>query len=122
MTERLWDFVPAATDCRDGFEAAWGELVGASVAAIHGPVEQVDLVGIELQEQDDDFTAKLVDLSQEWKQCRRRPSWISSLFEGFTVSLTLSPSDIAEAFVFVVSLFLSYKKDNKSHFLGCLPR
>lgn len=64
ITERLWD-LPAATDCSNGFEAAWGKLVGACVAAIHSPVEKVDLVGIELQEQDDYFTAKLVDLSQE---------------------------------------------------------
>lgn len=62
------DFVPAATDCSDGFEAARGELVGAGVAAIHRPVEEVDLVGVELQEQDDDFTAKLMDLSQEQEQ------------------------------------------------------
>ena len=39
--------------------------MGARVAAIHGPVEEVDLVGVELQEQDDDFTAKLMDLSRE---------------------------------------------------------
>lgn len=32
-------FIPAATDCGDGFEAAWGELGGACVAAIHSPVE-----------------------------------------------------------------------------------
>lgn len=70
------DFVPAATDGSDGFEAAWGKLVGACVAAIHSPVEKVDLVGIELQEQDDYFTAKLVDLSQDINT----DSWITLLF------------------------------------------
>lgn len=64
MKEVLWCFPPAATDGGDGFEAAWGELAGARVAAIHSPVEEVDLVGIELKEQDDDFAAKLVDLRQ----------------------------------------------------------
>lgn len=61
----VWDFVPAAADCSNGFEAAWGELAGACVAAVHSPVEEIDLVGIEFQEQDDDFTAKLMDLKQE---------------------------------------------------------
>lgn len=65
MKEALRDFAPAATDCSDGFEAAGGELVGACVAAIHSPVEQVHLIGIELQEQDDHFIAKLVDLIRD---------------------------------------------------------
>lgn len=59
-----WCSPPAATDGGDGFEAARGELVGACVAAIHGPVEEVDLLGIELKEQDDDFAAQLMDLQQ----------------------------------------------------------
>lgn len=70
MKEALWCFPPAATDGGDGFEAARGELAGACVAAIHGPVEEVDLVGVELQEQDDDFAAQLVDLRQ-WQRQER---------------------------------------------------
>lgn len=65
MTERgLENFVPAAKDGSDGFKATRGELIGACVAAIHRPVEKVDLIGVELQQQDYDFTAKLVNLSQ----------------------------------------------------------
>lgn len=52
----------AAADCCDCLEAARGELFRARVAAIHSPVEKVDLVGVELQEEDDDFTAKLMNL------------------------------------------------------------
>lgn len=71
MKEALSHFLPAATDGGDGFEAARGELAGARVAAIHGPVEEVDLVGVELQEQDDNFAAQLVDLWQ-WRARAQR--------------------------------------------------
>lgn len=52
----------AAAGCRDRLEAARGELFGARVAAIHSPVEEVDLVGVELQEEHDDFAAQLMNL------------------------------------------------------------
>lgn len=58
----LTAFIPAAADCCDCLEAARGELFRACVAAIHSPVEKVDLVSVELQEEDDDFTAKLMNL------------------------------------------------------------
>lgn len=61
----MWEVVPAATDCSNGFKAAWGQLAGARVASVHSPVEEVHLVGIEFQEQDHNFTAKLMDLKQE---------------------------------------------------------
>lgn len=66
MKEALSHSLPAATDGGDGFEAARGKLAGARVAAIHSPVEEVDLVCVQLQEQDDNFAAQLVDL----RQCR----------------------------------------------------
>lgn len=59
------DFAPAAANCSNGFEAARCKLEGACVAAIHSPVEEVDLVSVELQEQDDNFTAQLMDLTQK---------------------------------------------------------
>lgn len=62
----LTAFIPAAADCCDCLEASWGELFRARVAAIHSPVEKVDLVGVELQEEDDDFTAKLMNLYHVW--------------------------------------------------------
>lgn len=58
----LTAFIPAAADCCDCLETARGELFGACVAAIHNPVEKVDLVSVELQEEDDHFTAKLMNL------------------------------------------------------------
>lgn len=58
----LTAFIPAAADCCDCLEAARGELFRTCVATIYGPVEKVDLVGVELQEEDDNFTAKLMNL------------------------------------------------------------
>lgn len=52
----------AAAGCCDCLEAARGELFRARVAAIHSPVEEVDLVGVELQEEHDHFTAELMNL------------------------------------------------------------
>lgn len=60
--ERADSFIPAAADCCDCLEAARGKLFRACVAAVHGPVEKVDLVGVELQEEDHNFTAKLMNL------------------------------------------------------------
>lgn len=58
----LTAFIPGAADCCDCLEAARGELFRTCVAAIYGPVEKVDLVGVEIQEEDDNFTAKLMNL------------------------------------------------------------
>ena len=58
------DTSPVPTHGGDGLEAAGRELVGAIVAAVHRPVEEVHLLGVELQQQDDHLTAQLVDLGE----------------------------------------------------------
>lgn len=55
---------PASTDSGDGFEAARGELVWASVAAIHGPVEQIGLIWIQFQQEHHRLTAQLMNLQK----------------------------------------------------------
>lgn len=65
MEEEFKYFLPAATDSSNGFKAARGKLAGTCVATIHSPVEQIDLVGVQLQEQDDNLAAQLVDLRQQ---------------------------------------------------------
>lgn len=40
---------PVPTDCSNGFKAARGQLVGPGEAAVHSPVEQVDLIWVQLQ-------------------------------------------------------------------------
>lgn len=64
---RPWGPLPASAHRRYGFEAARRELVGARVAPVDGPVEKVDLVGIEFQQQDDHLAAQLMNLST-WRQ------------------------------------------------------
>ena len=63
---QMHDSLPVATDSRDGLEAARCQLVRSSEAAVHSPVEQIDLVWVEFQEQDDHLTAQTVHLGQTY--------------------------------------------------------
>lgn len=53
---------PVPTNGCNGFKAAWCQLVWSSETTVHGPVEQIDLVWIQFQEQYDHLTAKTVHL------------------------------------------------------------
>lgn len=53
---------PVPTDGRDGLKAARRQLVRPGEAAVHRPVEQVDLIWVQLQQQNDHLTAQTVDL------------------------------------------------------------
>lgn len=55
---------PSSTDSGDGFEAARGELVRAGVAAIHGPVEQIDLIWVQFQQEHHHLTTQLMNLQE----------------------------------------------------------
>lgn len=38
-------------------------MVRGRVASVNGPIKEIDLVGVKLQQQDDNLTAKLVNLN-----------------------------------------------------------
>ena len=60
----MQDSQPVAADSGDGLEAARCQLVRSSEAAVHSPVEQINLVWVQFQEQDDHLTPQTVHLEQ----------------------------------------------------------
>lgn len=66
-TLHLQEAIPASTHGCNGFEAARCKLVGTCVASVNGPIEEIYLVGIKFQEQDDNFTAELMNL-KTWRK------------------------------------------------------
>lgn len=61
-------WVPVLEHVGDGFEAARCHPPGTRVAAVHGPVHQVALIWVQLQQQRDCLTAQLVNLGKREDQ------------------------------------------------------
>lgn len=66
------DWVPVLEHVGDGFEATSSYPPGTSVASVHGPVHQVALVWVQLQQQRDCFTAQLVNLGKDRSDRERK--------------------------------------------------